>query len=252
MRVASVSSPASSAITIHGRTLSLPIEVRDSKSVFATFAVSAAAARRLFSQTAVRLAEILPGRTLVSISAVEHVDNDLGPYNEVVIAFPVTIGPREHWPLIGPVAEFASGRGCMYIHQMPVTTAFACAAGREIWGLPKMLADVSIDDQADRRVVTLTVDGVHALTLSGPRGGRMHFRDAAVDVVAIRDGRAWKTTCTSSAEGVSIRLAGAMLTLGPHPIGVELAALGLPKRALASGWVEHMTARFQAPSLLDS
>jgi Acetoacetate decarboxylase (ADC) len=250
--VTSVNGLASSPITIQGRPLSLPLEVRDSKASFAAFAVPLAAARALIAVSNVRLVEILPGRTVVNISAVEHIDNDLGRYNEVVVAFPVTLGARAHWPFVGALAEFASGHGGIYVHRMPVTTEFACRAGREIWGLPKVVADITIDDSQSRRTVSLTVDGKHALTLTVVRGGRLRFGDAGVDVVAIRDGRAWKTPSTARAEGLGVHLGGATLALGPHAIGAELAALGLPKRALLSGWAEHMTARFVGASLLDT
>jgi len=250
--VSSVSGLASGPITIQGRTLSLPLEVRDSRATFAAFAVSLAAARALVGLSAVRLAEVLPGRTVLNISTVEHIDNDLGRYNEVVVAFPVTLGSRAHWPLVGAVAQFAAGRGGVYIHHMPVTTEFACRAGREIWGLPKVVADIAIEDSADRRRVTMSVDGQHALTLTVPRGGRLHFRDAGVAVIAIHDGRAWKTPSTASVEQLGVHVGGATLELGPHAIGGELASLGLPKRALMSGWAGHMTARFVGASLVDA
>ena len=247
-----VSGLASGPITIEGRTLSLPLEVRDSRATFAAFAVPLAAARALVGLAAVRPAEVLPRHTLLNISTVEHIDNDLGRYNEVVIAFPVTLGSRAQWPFVGAVAQFAAGRGGVYVHHMPVTTEFACRAGREIWGLPKVVADITIEDSADRRSVTMSVEGQHALTLTVARGGRLRFRDAGVDVIAIRDGRAWKTPSTASADQLGLHFGGATLALGAHAIGAELALLGLPKRSLMSGWAGHMTARFIGASLVDA
>jgi hypothetical protein len=243
---------AASAITIQNRAVPLPVVVRDAKTMFATFFVAAAPARRLFPQTGIRLAEVVPGRTLVSIAAVEHRDGDLGPYNEISVAFPVRIGHGASWPFVGMALDFSAGRAGVYIHQLPVTTAFSCAAGREIWGLPKFLADIDFADAADRRTAVLRVDGVHALTLSVKRGGRSSFGDALLHALAIRDGRIWKTPFEASGEGFGLSLRGATLELGEHAIAQELRTLGLPKRPLLSGWIERMSARFQPPTLLDA
>jgi hypothetical protein len=250
--VDAVPSLASSAITIQGRAVFLPLEVRDAKSMFAAFLVPSLAARQLIPAPGIRVAEILPGRTIVSVAAIEHLDNDLGRYDEVAVSFPVTLGRRVRWPLVGVAADFASQRSAVYIRHMPVTTPFSCAAGREIWGLPKVVADVSYTDFPDRRSVRLTVNGRHALTLSVRRGGSWKFQDASFAAVAIRDGRAWKTPVTSSGEGVGVGLGGAELELGEHAIGAELAALGLPKRPIFSGWIERLRARFLGPTLLDA
>jgi hypothetical protein len=243
---------AAIAITIRNRAVPLPVAVRDAKTMFATFFVAAAPVRRLFPQTGIRLGEVVPGRTLVSIAAVEHRDSDLGPYNEISVAFPVHIGRGASWPFVGLALDFKAGRAGVYIHQLPVTTAFSCAAGREIWGLPKFLADIELADTPDRRTAILRVEGVHALTLSVKRGGRFRFRDALLHAVAIRDGRIWKTPFESSAEGFGLKLGGATLELGEHAIARELRTLGLPKRPLLSGWIERMSARFQPPTLLDA
>ena len=250
--MASVQSAPSSAITIQGRAVFLPLEVRRAKSVFAAFLVPSAAARELIPDVGVELAEVLPGRTIVSIAVIEHLDNDLGRYDELAVSFPVTSGRRPRLPLLGLAADFSSGRTAVYIHHMPVTTDFSCAAGREIWRLPKMVARIDVRESAARRTIAVTVDGRHALTLTVRQGGSWSFRDASFVAVAIRDGRAWKTPVTSSAEGVGIHLAGAAIEVGPHQIGAELASLGLPKRPIVSGSIENLRARFMGPTLLDA
>ena len=49
-----------------------------------------------------------------------------------------------------------------------------------------------------------------------------------------RDGVTRETLGESALSGVRYRLGGARLWLGDHPYATELAALGLPKRALVS------------------
>src|SRR5207247_2312594 len=96
---------------VEGRVVRLPVEVRDASTMFATFVVPSAAARRLFPQTEIQLAEIFPGRGLMSVAAVDYRDNDLGRYNELAVAFPVRVGRGRPWPIVGMALDFARGRG---------------------------------------------------------------------------------------------------------------------------------------------
>jgi hypothetical protein len=46
------------------------------------------------------------------------------------------------------------------------------------------------------------------------------------------------------------RPAGALLSLGDHPIAKELRSLGLPGRAVFSSTIDHVRMQFQAPDEL--
>ena len=61
------------------------------------------------------------------------------------------------------------------------------------------------------------------------------------------DGRLHRTTFTSGATGVGIRLGGTAVTLGTHPLADVLRSLGLPKAALMTVWMEHSHGRFDGP-----
>jgi len=231
---------------VQGREIRLPVEVRDASSAFATFVVDAAAVRRLWTHPRVRLVELLPGRALCSIAVIEYRDNDLGRYNEVAIAFlvrEVRPGDERSRPFVD---LFRKGLGA-YIHRLPVTTEFSRDAGYGIWGYPKTVAAISIADDAGRRTGMLRADAAHVLTLSVPARGSFRLRQGSLDSFAQRDGVLWKTSFTASGEGIGFRPGGAKLEIGDHPIAAELRSIGLPKRALASGWLGRMSARFGAP-----
>ncbi len=246
---AAAARPAGSAIehTIEGRAVRLPVEVRDASSCFATFLVPSAAARRLFPQTSIELAEIVPGRALCSVAAIEYRDNDLGRYHELAVAFPVRRTPGSALPFLGMVLDFRSGRGGVYIHRLPVTTAFSCAAGREIWGFPKTVDAIDIQDAGGWRTARLDVDGEPALTLSVKRRGRLSFRELPLDAYSIASGVVRRTPFVSSGEGAGMGFGGATLALGRGTIADELRGLGFPRRPLFSGWIGKMSSRFEAP-----
>jgi len=91
------------------------------------------------------------------------------------------------------------------------------------------------------------MDGRHALTVSMPRAGGRTLPDAPMTTYSRLGGRLHRTVFTSGATGVGFRLGGTELELGDHPLAGELRALGLPRRALFTVWMERMHGRFEAP-----
>jgi hypothetical protein len=70
-----------------GPEVTMPVEVRDASSAAATYLVDAAVARTLLPTPQLDVVELLPGRALFSIAAIDYRDNDLGDYNEISLAF---------------------------------------------------------------------------------------------------------------------------------------------------------------------
>ncbi len=241
---------SSSTYVIEGRTVRLPVIVRDAASMSAMFTVPTAAVCRLIPDARLHVPELLPGRTICVIAAIEYRDNDLGQYNEVSIAFFVTTGERRPLPFFTMISGFLRGSLGAYIHRLPVTTSFSRNAGRDIWGFPKTVDAIEFSDQGTKRSCRLSVDDTHVLTLMMARGGTRRLKDMPQDAYAWRDGVLWRTPSVMGGEGVGIHVGGAKLILGNHPISDELRVLGLPRRALMSTWVEHMHARFEAPQRL--
>jgi hypothetical protein len=241
------SSTAPSSYVIQGREVRLPVVVRDASSAAATFAVSAAAVRRLIPGDALAVAEIFPGKALCSIAAIDYRDNDLGDYNEVSIAFFVRDKRRPAGlPYLGTLADFFRGRVATYIHHLPVDQSFTCEAGRAIWGFPKTVERIEFSRDRGRATCTLHMDGAHVLTLSLPCGGTRTLPESRMTTYSFIGGAPHQTAFTSGGRGVGFALGGAELTLGTHPIADELRTLGLPKRALMTMWMEHMHGTFEA------
>jgi hypothetical protein len=222
--------------------------VRDAASAAATYLVSAAAARRLLPGPELDVVELLPGRALFSIACIDYRDNDLGDYDEVSLAFfvrrrddPVRV------PWIGAAADLLRSRLATWIWRLPVDQRFTCEAGRGIWGFPKTVEDIRFDDRDGRRSHRLAMDGRHVLTLSVARGGTRRLPDTEMVTYSWVDGRLRATRFVSGADGVGIHLGGAELVLGDHPLADDLRALGLPRRALMTVWMEHSHARFEGP-----
>jgi hypothetical protein len=242
---AAVSSPTT--YTIQGRTVEMPVYVRDASSGAATFVVPTAAARRLIP-AALEPLELLPGRALMSLAAIEYRDNDLGRYNEVSIAFFVRVrGSGGGVPYVGTIVDFLRARAATYIHRLPVDGSFTCEAGRTIWGFPKTVETIEVSRPGGRSECRLVADGRHALTLTLPRGGTRKLPDAEMVTYSFIDGVLHRTEFSSGGEGVGFHLGGAEVVLGEHPIADELRSLGFPRRALMTMWMERMHGRFETP-----
>jgi hypothetical protein len=231
-----------------GREVTMPVVVRDASSVAATWLVDAAAARRLLPGAELDVLEPLPGRALLSLACIDYVDNDLGDYDEVSIAlFVRERGAAAGIPYLGAIADFLRSRAATYILHLPVNQTFTRAAGAGIWGFPKTVEEIDFRDDGDRRVCRLVMDGRDVLTLTAVRGGARTLPDAAMTTYSYIDGRLHRTTFVAGAHHVGIRLGGADVVLGDHPIAGQLRSLGLPRRPLMTVWMGHQHGRFEAP-----
>src|SRR4051794_30203999 len=122
---------------IDGRTVTLPVQVRDARMIGAQFLVDADAAQAVIEYSGLRVAR-LASRAICSISAVEYLDNDLGTYDEIAVAF--VVQPHDAPPGTRPdLAEPVT-----FIHRLPVDQPFTCAAGRGIWGFPKWVTSITV------------------------------------------------------------------------------------------------------------
>lgn len=231
---------------IQGRVVTMPCIVRDACSATATWLVSARAAQLLLPGPELEIAEVMPGRGLLSISCIDYRDNDLGDYNEVSIAFFVRErGASRGLPYAGTAIDMMRGRLPTHIIHLPVNQSFTCEAGRTIWGFPKTVDEIDFDTSGDRALCTWNKDGHNVLRVSLPIGGKRSFPEQTLCTYSYIDGELRKTEFTSSAEDLGIRLRGADIELGAHPIADELRSLGLPKPALMSMWMGKMKARFE-------
>ncbi|MGA9872878.1 MAG: acetoacetate decarboxylase family protein [Rhodococcus sp. (in: high G+C Gram-positive bacteria)] len=209
------------AHVVLGATVEMPVQVRRASAAMAMYTVDAAAAGRAIDYSGLTLQTVRPGRGLCALIFVRYDDGDLGPYNEFGVVF-------------------STRNNSVLIHRLPVDGEFTMAAGRQIWGFPKELAEFDVHygkqfdgtlDQGGSRILRLKIGA------GLPAPGRMFSRP--LDAYSCLDGVTRRTTWTMSPGTVRARLGGASLTLGSHPMARELRELGLSRRALVT---THMPA----------
>jgi hypothetical protein len=215
-------------------TVRMPVVVRDALSATATFLVPAAEVRPWLPSGLKPVAPV-PGRALLLLSAIDYRDNDLGAYREVSVAVAVRRGVR-----LGT-----------FIHRLPVDDEFSRAAGRGIWGFPKTVQTLSIEQDGDDVVGEWDADSGFVLRLRVRGGGGRRMSTTAQRAYTVIDGKLHETRFLMRGKGASMGVGGAELDLGQGEAADELRAAGLPKHAIFSTAVTQMQMRFDAPRLVE-
>jgi hypothetical protein len=239
------------AYTIDGKTITMPVAVRRARNWVANYVVAADAARDLIAPTGLEVAEVRPGKALVSVGVVEYDDTDLGSYHEFMVA--VIVRRHDAGPSTARQrsAEVRKARIGVYIHHLPVDDRFSMDAGRGIWGYPKTLATFDKRTDGRRTEWTLRQAGVDAVSMIFRPGWFPMPRQSAPPTYTLLEGVLRLTSWESSPRGTRGRPRGVDITLGSGPIADDLRALGLPKKALLSLHVPEMRATFGAPTVIE-
>ncbi|MFI9510038.1 acetoacetate decarboxylase family protein [Nocardia sp. NPDC052566] len=231
--------------TVLGREVRMPVRIRLARAFMATYLVPADQAQRLIDYSGLRVLRLPRGRALCTLVFVDYLDGDLGPYNEFGVSF--TVGQHTAAGR-GGLRALATGRAGVFIHRLPVDGEFTLAAGRGIWGFPKELAEFTATHEGPVRRGVLRQDGKLVVDLAVRTGTAMPSRrnaSSSFDAYSHIDGVTRRTQWRMEPTGMRARIGGAELTLGDHPCALELASLGLPKRALMASAVDRLAMTFQ-------
>lgn len=227
--------------TIAGTVLTMPVRVRKAVVHSAMFSVSAEATQQMIDYSGLKVCQHRPGRAVVNLMLAHYVDGDLGQYYEFGTC--VMVNP----PDSNARGLKALGDAAAFIHHLPVDQEFTLEAGRRIWGFPKIMADFTIRD-GNRFGFDAHAEGSHIASIEFSRGvavpSRFTSNSQVLKTYTYADGTTREVPWEMRNSGVRVRPGGATLRLGDHPYGVELASLGLPKRAMVSMSVDHVDMTF--------
>ena len=135
----------------------LPIRYFDVQCLVATFLAAPDRASELLIGTGLQPVLQEDGRAVVDLYCIAYRKTDIGPYNEVGLTIRAQ-APGD------PIAA-------NYVVDLPVTTAVANWAGREIWGYNKFVAVIDINSEG-KTFSTVLRDSDHEIigALEGERG----------------------------------------------------------------------------------
>lgn len=143
--------------SILGEKVTTPVEIRVADAASAMFLADVHAARNILGGTGL-VPVTIAGRAICTLVFVRYIDGDLGPYHEFGLAV---------------MAQLPGDRSSIgiYISWLPVNQPFTLAAGREIWGFPKEMADIRITSHGRGKRCEVLMDGRLVVALETSRSG---------------------------------------------------------------------------------
>ncbi|MFI6476894.1 acetoacetate decarboxylase family protein [Nonomuraea sp. NPDC050663] len=233
---------------IQGRTVEMPVRIRDATVCTAAYAVRADSARAVLAYSGLDVAEFLPGKAICMLVFVDYRDGDLDTYHEFGVTFLVRPPGVKATPGLSDIRNAGA-----FVHWLPVDQGFTLSAGRDIWGFPKELAEIDLRLASPYKRCIVRKDGRMVVDLLLRPGVPMPGGSGLLPVTAYthQDGVTRSVPARASFAGARVRPGGALIRLGNHPVAKELSELGLPKRALFTSVTGHAAAEFGEASVWD-
>lgn len=235
----------------------LPILYYDTSALNAFFLVEQARVEAVLKGTGLSPSLTVGGKALVGLSCFEYRDTSVGVYNEVGLAIAVTPQGEKlalgGWrDLLSTLSHPEERHVAFHIIDLPVTTAAANAAGREIWGYPKFITAIPFKLQGrdfDCQVMLSNNSDEAIMQLSGRMGASLPMAALSLTLLSLREQQLIRTTV--NVRGASrLALAGSLRLRVPnqsHPMAQHLHALGLDGAApVAVSWTHDFQSRLNA------
>jgi hypothetical protein len=172
-----------------------------------------------------------PDRAALTVLAVRYDrvgEDTIDPYDEVGVIVPAVESGTQTRPYLSVLRRAVSG----YVFFLPVSTGPAKAFGVDIWGYPKIVADLDLDDDGRRRRATVTADGQRVLSVAVRRPPTVPARLSGYNYT-VKDGHLLRErTRLSGRVGAWPYSLRASLAFGEHPVGRRLSEVDVGDRAL--------------------
>ncbi len=237
-----------------GVRINLPERYYDWSWMNAFFTVPASKIQKLLPSRKLKPLLIMPGLSMIGLTAMEYRKiADVSPYNEFSIAVPVQYEPTVNVPglpvLFHPMFYPQRYRKFgMFIHHLPVTTQDALDFGVEIWGYPKIIADIIFEDVGMVRRCQLRAEGKDIVTLEVKKMATKAL-DIDLHTYTVKDGQLLRTPVQTRGQyGITSLPGGASYTLGDHPIAEELKSLGMGRVAMGRFYATQVQSMLHAAS----
>lgn len=226
----------------------------------AVFMCSYEKAAALMPHPLVKPVRMPRGRALVAFSCYEY-RKVLGvaPYNEIAMTIPIMIDPGINVPVLPMVLDVFANFG-YYVFSMPVTSLENQIRGHKIWGLPKVVQQIDIEEA--RGLVTTRAyeeSGEPYFELTVPTGGKPQLFDVSSNLYS-RKGDAFLQSETNfkAVFNVTKRMdllfkKGVQpdqiyLSLGDTPSGRVLKALEIEAQPFQLRFAANMSSCFDLPN----
>lgn len=239
----------------------LPILYYDTSALFAFFMVDRARVESLLAGTGLVPTLTVGGLALAAVACFEYRDTSVGVYNEVGLCVAVARQGESQelggWKdMLATLQQPEMRHVAFHILDLPVTTAAANAAGREIWGFPKFVTDIPFRLKGREASCQVMVPGTTTpmMTLSGRMGPSIPAGPLGLALLSRHDGQLCRSTVNVRG-GTRLALPGSVrleVSGDGHAMAGRLRALGLDKAMpLALMWTHAFQSRLNEGVDLD-
>lgn len=176
---------------------------------------------------------LVRGKAQIGLVFFEYASSSIGSYNEAGLASLVAVegAERPALPLLEMLRNPRRRRTGMYVHNLPVTTEAAHAAGRELWGYPKFVTEIPIHwgKRDFHGAVLEPSDGSTMVELRGERGAGVPVPAPGLLTYTRLGDRLLRTPVDLRGWGVAARGGSLRLKVGSsqHDMAKNLRAFGL-------------------------
>lgn len=174
----------------------IPCHFRKVHYVVALFKTKKQALEKILSGTELAPALKWGSHYMVALGLIRYFESDLGAYDEVILSvpsIPINIKkPFNNWAdLTGPLANRKVGQ---YIFHIPVTSTFSEAAGKELWGYPKIVTPITHDFKSGS-IQSAVADsaGKNIVQISGRLGFSIPSIPLSLITYSFKDGHKLRT-----------------------------------------------------------
>ncbi|WP_435063702.1 acetoacetate decarboxylase family protein [Halobaculum sp. EA56] len=213
-----------------GHRVELPVRLR-AQMRGATFAAPFGPVADLLPEGLEPIRATARGHAAVTLLSVEYRDVDvpgLDPYDEFAVVVPAGHDSPAAVPYLSALTRATDG----YVWYMPVTTEAARAFGVDVWGYPKVVADITHEDDGSVRETTVTVDDDRFATLEVARPPSFDTEDTG-STYTVENGRLYEVPSRIDADlGGWPFSTEVSVSFGDHPRAAPLRSLDLGPRAL--------------------
>lgn len=242
-----------SKLELLGEQVDVPILYREASQITVIYAAKVSEVRKMLPTPSLQPATLAPGVAALALTVFEYRDTTIGPYNELAVAIPITFRERVV-PLLTLARQMRQRTLHTWVQQLPVTTEIARVGGVELYGFPKIVAEIDWEVSNNRVSSELRHDGRRVLALTAPAPKKRSTARIRYVAYSMKQGRVLGAEVLARAGGFSETWAPSGVTLeldDQHPIANELDRALLSKRPVMSHWIPQLSSVLHAPTFLE-
>lgn len=224
--------PTQKGIDVGSAIVDLPTMYYRDDSFLGVFSAALEPVRGLLPSHELFPVTLPDGRGVVTVAAFNYLDTSVGPYGEIGIAIPCTLG-KEAPPVLPLLLEERYPGFGLFVQHLPVTSLATRDGGRVVYGFNKFVSNMDFQKRPAYQRVRMSEGDAHILTLTVQQTGLTLRDNRSLITYSVNDGDLIKTTIpVRSVYQMAFTPGCGVLELGDHPISDELRSLDISTTAI--------------------